>query len=320
MNDEQSDFLDRNGYLVIANVLSADLVKQMKERLESLTEQEGPLGGSARLTRWQQRLVERSSKSEARVWAIYCCMLAVVKTLSNRYFFRLAPALKDRMLTYVAMYPYPRSLWGSIWAELAGMLHAGASEEAGVVRICDLVNKDAIFDACLLDKVVLSAAQHVVGTDLKLSSLNYRAAQPSGGLQPLHVDWFDKRPSGQVQACNTLWLLDDLSVNNGATRVVPGSHRRKDCPAQQIEDPWLPHSDEILIVACAGSVLIVNGQVWHGGTLNRSSEPRRLIQGYFVGREVNSQLDQKLLVTASTLARLSARSRYLIGLDKPSLE
>src|SRR5260221_441729 len=51
-------------------------------------------------------------------------------------------------------------------------------QEAGSVRLSDLVNKDPIFDLAFTHPRVLAAVQHVLGGDLKLSSLNSRAALP----------------------------------------------------------------------------------------------------------------------------------------------
>lgn len=315
LNSEEQEFLDRNGYLLIPDVLSAEVVHQMNLRLEILADQEGPAAGCARLTRWQKRLSAGESMSDRRIWKVYCWAFVALKNSCIRYLFRISPTLKSRMLAHVAEFPYPQSLLKILWSEILGIVNAAASEESGTVRVCDLVNKDGMFDVCFSDARVLSAARHVVGTNLKLSSLNYRAPGTGAGRQPLHIDWFEKRPFAQVQACNTLWLLDNFTRNNGATRVVPGSHTRNYSPDEEMDDPWGAHGSEVLIVARAGSVLIVNGQLWHGGTLNCTSEPRRIIQSYFVGREVDSQLDQKSLLTDATRARLSPECLSLLGLN-----
>ena len=55
-------------------------------------------------------------------------------------------------------------------------------QEAGTIRLADLVNKDPVFEICFTHPRVLAAIDHVLGGNLKLSSLNYRAALPGFGL------------------------------------------------------------------------------------------------------------------------------------------
>ncbi len=61
-------------------------------------------------------------------------------------------------------------------------------QEAGADRLADLVNKGPMFQPCFTDPSVLACIAHVLG-DFKLSSLNFRAARPGCGRQPLHADW-----------------------------------------------------------------------------------------------------------------------------------
>ena len=62
-------------------------------------------------------------------------------------------------------------------------------QEAGTDRLSDLVNKGDLFTICFTHPRVLAAISHVLQGDLKLSSLNFRAALPGDGLQALHCDW-----------------------------------------------------------------------------------------------------------------------------------
>src|SRR5512138_1351572 len=115
----------------------------------------------------------------------------------------------------------------SIAARLAALLedegeHAGKEvhQETGTDRLSDLVNKDPIFAICFTHPRVLAGIAHVLRGDLKLSSLNSRAALPGEGLQALHADWSGAVAPGDYYVCNSIWLLDDFTEHNGATRVV----------------------------------------------------------------------------------------------------
>ena len=138
--------------------------------------------------------------------------------------------------------------------------------------------------------------------DLKLSSLNSRAALPGEGLQALHADWSGPVAPGDYQVCNSIWLLDDFTEHNGATRVVPGTHRSGSLPRDAMADPKAAHPHEQKLLAPAGTVVIFNSHVWHGGTLNSTDQPRRALHSYFCRRNQPQQLDQRAYIRPETYA------------------
>jgi ectoine hydroxylase-related dioxygenase (phytanoyl-CoA dioxygenase family) len=185
-------------------------------------------------------------------------------------------------------------------------------QEAGTTRLSDLVNKDPIFEICFTHPRVLAAISHVLGGNLKLSSLNYRAALPGFGLQGLHADWGGAVAPGDYYVCNSIWLLDDFTASNGATRIVPGSQRSGKAPRDVMSDPTQSHPDEILLTAPSGTVVIFNSHTWHGGTLNSTDRPRRAMHSYFTRRDQTQQLDQKAFIRPETYQRLSPAARFIL--------
>ena len=185
-------------------------------------------------------------------------------------------------------------------AELMDSPYIRHPKEAGADRLADLVNKGSEFDLFYTHPRVLAAVAHVIGEEIKLSSLNYRAAKPGTGLQKLHVDWHEAVASGDYRVCNSIWLLDDFSAKNGATRVVPGTHLTGELPQEVLSDPLLKHPEEVLIEAPAGSVFIFNSHCWHGGTNNHTKYPRRAIHSYFCRSDMPQQIDQKKYIRPSS--------------------
>ena len=194
-------------------------------------------------------------------------------------------------------------------------------QEAGAARLANLVNKDPIFDLCWTHPKVLAAMSHVLQGDLKLSSLNARASLPGQGLQALHCDGPLRLPGIAPSAsddgrryygCNSIWLLSDFTPENGATRLVPGSHRLGLDPREDLEDPQAPHPDEVLVLGEAGTVVVFNAFTWHGGTVNRSDQPRRALHCYFCWRGVPQQTDQRDYLRPETAARLSEAQRVVL--------
>ena len=83
-----------------------------------------------------------------------------------------------------------------------------------------------------------------------------------------------------------LWLVDDFTPTNGATRLVPGSHLVPRPMPKALLNPEHRHPDQKLVLAEAGSVLLFNGTLLHGGTRLGRSGPRRALQCQFRAREL----------------------------------
>src|SRR5215470_12334581 len=184
-------------------------------------------------------------------------------------------------------------------------------QEAGTDRLADLVNKDPVFDVCFTDPRLLACVAHVLG-EFKLSSLNFRAARPGQGLQALHAEGHPVTDPADFQVCNSIWLLDDFTADNGATRVVPGSHLSGKKPGDVMTDTRAAHPSEVLVLAPAGTVVVFNSHLWHGGTSNTSSLPRMAMHSYFTRRGNTQQLDQRKYVRPETLERLSPAARFIL--------
>ena len=118
--------------------------------------------------------------------------------------------------------------------------------------------------------------------------------------------------------CNTVWMLDDFTPDNGATRVIPGSHQWGKRPQDVLADPYAPHPDEVLVTGRAGSVVIMNAHTWHGGTANRTSAPRLALHAFYCRRDKPQQQYQKRLLRPEIQAALSPELRELLALDDPS--
>jgi ectoine hydroxylase-related dioxygenase (phytanoyl-CoA dioxygenase family) len=188
-----------------------------------------------------------------------------------------------------------------------------AHREEGTDRLADLVDKGTLFDLCWNNPRQLAAVAHVLDwQEFKVFSLNGRAALPSRGRQGLHVDWGSAVAPDDYQICNSIWMLDDFTEDNGATRIVPGSHRWGRLPQDDMSDPRDPHPDEILVLGEAGTAVVFNSHLWHGGTQNRTNRPRRALHSAFVRRDRKQQTVFQDYVRPSTYQRLSNAQRYLL--------
>jgi ectoine hydroxylase-related dioxygenase (phytanoyl-CoA dioxygenase family) len=138
--------------------------------------------------------------------------------------------------------------------------------------------------------------------------MNGREPLPGYGAQGLHADWTVRTRGEPFRIVTTISLLDDFTADNGATRLVPGTHQLLTQPPKSLADPANRHPQQKIIVARAGSVLVFNGHLWHSGTRNETSLRRRVLQCSFVGR--NELRFGRIEV--NTPERLSQTARYML--------
>jgi ectoine hydroxylase-related dioxygenase (phytanoyl-CoA dioxygenase family) len=104
---------------------------------------------------------------------------------------------------------------------------------------------------------------------------------PGSDEQWLHRDelvWSDvPRPHPELQLASVIAFVD-FTRENGATRVVPGSHRWADrwlTPREQLGRPR-PEPDQLAYAEMhAGSAVIYSGGTIHGGGANSTDVQRR---------------------------------------------
>jgi len=185
-------------------------------------------------------------------------------------------------------------------------------------RLANLVDKGDVFRRAIVLPRLLEYVRHVLGPGIKLSSLNARSADPNTDVgQPLHVDMGAIPDERGYWVCNTVWMLDDFTLDNGPTRMVPGSHKWGQRPQDVLEDPLAPHPDEVMLTGKAGTVAVINAHLWHGGTANRTSRPRLAMHAFYCRRDKPQQQYQKQLLHPDVQAALSPDVRDILALDDP---
>ena len=182
--------------------------------------------------------------------------------------------------------------------------------DPGAIRVDDVNHKGAIFDQLWQHPVLLACMAHYLG-DFRLSSVTSRASRPGMGHQNMHADYWGSLEDGYV-ACNSGWMLDPFTVENGATRVVPGSHLFGKRPEDVMEDPKATHPDEVRVTGPAGTLVVFNGYLWHGGTHNGTDQPRRGVFQVYSRRDVERQNDQAAALDAELAERLAPAARYVL--------
>ena len=179
-------------------------------------------------------------------------------------------------------------------------------------RMFDLVNRGPAFDETYTDKLLLEACAHVIGEPFKLSSLLARTLRAKVPAQDLHADISCQ--SEDAPMVGFILMIDPFKEDNGATRFVPASQTWPGSQSDRISDLRSEWQGQVVACGEAGSMIIFNGAIWHGHTANRTSNPRRSIQGYFVRRSARPGLNFSERVLPETLARISPLAKYLLAI------
>jgi hypothetical protein len=201
----------------------------------------------------------------------------------------------------------------ALWAEEGDDAGSEFRPEPGTRRLANLVDKGAIFAEVVSMSAILECMEHVIGPGYKLSSLNARSTNPhNGDAQPWHCDTGAVADERGYWVCNSIWMLDDFTEDNGATRMLPGSHKWRRLPEPGNSGP-LP--GEMLVTGKAGTVVIMNTHMWHGGTANRTDRCRRALHGFYTRDDKPQQQYQKGLLRQATVDALTPVQRRVLAID-----
>ena len=182
-------------------------------------------------------------------------------------------------------------------------------EGTKTVRIYNLLALGNLYERIPVHPNVLPVVEGVLDDGCLVSSLSSIAIDPGESAQPIHADdqLIPLTKPHVPTVCNTMWALTDFTEANGATRIIPGSHRRDHSP-----DFGAPY-DSIAAEMPAGSVLVWHGSLWHGGGANTTDERRVGIAMNYCAGWIRQQENQQLGIPRDVAAGFSRRLRQLCG-------
>ena len=187
-------------------------------------------------------------------------------------------------------------------------------------NLWSLVNKGEVFIRCmthdtdaiqagrlieqLLDETLGSGWHHLSN----IANISFPGCRPQG----LHQDQGLAGSYTFLDApilVNTVYILQDVDEVNGGTLIVPGSHRR------YIEGKGtfgeLP--PPVNLEAPAGTIMLMEGRVLHGGAVNRSDDLRYIITNSVVRPFIRQQESFQLTIKSDILANASDKFLWRCG-------
>ncbi len=138
------------------------------------------------------------------------------------------------------------------------------------VRVWNILNRHAVFRELVEMPQVIELLTSFLGWPALLGNISANITRPGGSGGMLHADQlFMPTPwPAKPQGINVAWCLDDFTSENGATRIVPFSHRRSANADQSAI------VDAVPVIAPAGTMMVLDSRLWHrtGGKYMRDEQ------------------------------------------------
>ncbi|MEM6558157.1 MAG: phytanoyl-CoA dioxygenase family protein [Myxococcota bacterium] len=157
--------------------------------------------------------------------------------------------------------------------------------------------------------LILGLLDRILMPNYLLSQCQAIDIHPGEDAQMMHYDdgfYPPTRPRPPLSVA-TIFALDPFTETNGATRLVPKSHRW--------EQGRVPSDEDELVYATmpTGSVLILLGTLWHGGGANDSDSSRLAVTGQYCEPWLRTQENYCLGISPATAARCSEPIQRMLG-------
>jgi ectoine hydroxylase-related dioxygenase (phytanoyl-CoA dioxygenase family) len=184
----------------------------------------------------------------------------------------------------------------------------------GNIRIFNLLDIDPVFRDLIRHPRALALVTSLLGETFLISNFTANIARPGARSMPLHSDQALVTPEPWLHpwAMNIIWCLTDVRFENGATLFLPGSHRY----TQRTQLPPDPLSRMKPFEAPAGSIIAMEGRVWHTSGANiTQDEDRALLFGYYSADFLRPQVNWNALLSPAVQESLDPQMRHWLGLN-----
>lgn len=182
-------------------------------------------------------------------------------------------------------------------------------EGTHTTRVYNLLVHGPLYQQIPLHPNVLPVVERVLDPGLLVSTLSSIAIGPEETAQPIHSDDILiplPKPHPPL-IVNTMWAVTDFTEENGATRIIPGSHLLDHSP-----NP-LESYESVPAEMAKGSVLVWVGSLWHGGGSNRTTSRRVGIAMNYCAGYIRQQENQQLGIPIDMARQFPERLQELVG-------
>jgi len=177
-------------------------------------------------------------------------------------------------------------------------------------RVYSLAAKGDVFGRLAEHPRVMALCEKLLLPNFLLSTLQSIRLHPGEQAQAWHTDdafYLVPRPRTETLAVSVIWAIEDFTDENGATHIIPGSHR------WGMEHPDAHELAPVSAVMPAGSAIVFDGALWHRGGANQSSGTRLAISPQYCQPWLRPQESQLLIVGPEQARACSDRMRSMLG-------
>jgi ectoine hydroxylase-related dioxygenase (phytanoyl-CoA dioxygenase family) len=176
-------------------------------------------------------------------------------------------------------------------------------------RVYSVLNKTRACDRLVDHPRVSALLDRLFQPNYLLSQLQVININPGETAQLLHPDdaiYPVPRPRPPLGAA-TIWAIDAFTDDNGATVVLPGSHR------WDTDRRPTDHDTRTTAVMPPGSCVFFVGTLWHGGGANRSDRARLAVTAQYCEPWLRPQEAFTLSTDRDTVRTVSEDIRRMLG-------
>lgn len=202
--------------------------------------------------------------------------------------------------------------WKGGWDHRREDMQSGQHPEKGAQRLNNLIMKHEQFRKLITLPESLAASNMLMKDEIALSQIISRMPFQGEGEQAWHIDWVPRKKfNDPIMSVLTFICLDDFNRENGATRVIPGSHKFLKAPDSE-NLYFQDHPDQVYIEAKKGTLFICDVNLWHAGSKNLNGKKRRYVNIAYRNRKIWQHLNYKKELTQDFIKSLSPEEAYLL--------
>ena len=205
--------------------------------------------------------------------------------------------------------------WRGGWEGKEEYMKYKKNFQIGATRLGNLFNKHELFLKLLTEKNILKVTYSILGDDIKIGALDMREPKKAAGLQDLHIDWVPKKNQNDpIENIICFIFLDAANKENGCIRVVPKTQKKIGWIEEHLQNKS-SHPNEKILEAKESSIILMDANLWHSGTINVTGNRRRVLYLDIRRREIPQLLNQKIYLDEKTQENLSDIEKFLLGVS-----
>lgn len=177
-------------------------------------------------------------------------------------------------------------------------------------RVYSLIAKGPAFRRLAEHPRIVALLDRVLLPNYLLSTFQSIRLHPGENAQAFHSDdafYLIPRPRPSTLGVSVIWAIEDFTADNGATEVIPGSHR------WGMEHPDTRDHTVVPAIMPAGSAIVFDAALWHRGGANRSTVTRLAMSPQYCQPYLRPQESQLLIMPPPAARECSDRLRAMLG-------